>query len=496
MTNRWRAATPLPTRCSAQPNGFATAGCNRGGQPGAANLCAPGYVAVDSAGNLYVSDRNNSRVLEYDNPLASDTVADHVLGQFGSFTSGICNNSDNNLRPAVNAGSLCAPAGLALDGSNNLYVADAANSRVLRFATPLATTDAVGVLGQVLLTTGTADFIDGRGFNLGRPYSTTNPSGLAIDWSVTSNRIYVVDPNNNRVLAWGDVSAFTTHAPADLVFGQSSPYTSECNNGNPLSPTAATLCGPRDVAVDGAGNVYIADTNNNRVLEYDTPFTKGTAASRVFGQGGSFTSAEKNLGGISANSMFIPDGVAVDTSGALYVAEQLNSRVLIFKTPMHSTTADLVLGQGSSFTTGACNQGGAASAATLCKPQGLALDASNNLYVADVVNNRVLEYNQPISTGRSGRAGLRPGRQFHHHRLRPRRGQRAVPVRSAPGGAGCIRRSVHCGHSNHRVLEYNAPLSSDTIPDRVFGQMGKFNRNNIYSPSADSLDLPVRRRPR
>ena len=119
-----------------QPNGFATAGCNRGGQPGAANLCAPGYVAVDSTGNLYVSDRNNSRVLEYDNPLASDTVADHVLGQFGSFTSGICNNSDNNLRPAVNAGSLCAPAGLALDGSNNLYVADAANSRVLRFATP------------------------------------------------------------------------------------------------------------------------------------------------------------------------------------------------------------------------------------------------------------------------------------------------------------------------------------------------------------------------
>ena len=161
------------------------------------------------------------------------------------------------------------------------------------------------------------------------------------------------------------------------------------------------LCGPRDVAVDGAGNVYIADTNNNRVLEYDTPFTKGTAASRVFGQGGSFTSAEKNLGGISANSMFIPDGVAVDTSGALYVAEQLNSRVLVFKTPMHSTTADLVLGQGSSFTTGACNQGGAASAATLCKPQGLALDASSNLYVADVVNNRVLEYDQPISTGRS-----------------------------------------------------------------------------------------------
>ena len=172
------------------------------------------------------------------------------------------------------------------------------------------------MLGQVLLTTGTANFVDGRGFNLGRPYSTTNPSGLAIDRSVSPNRIYVVDPNNNRVLAWGDVYAFVTHAPADLVFGQSSPFTGECNQRQSRRPTAATLCGPRDVAVDGAGNVYIADTNNNRVLEYDTPFTKGTAAGRVFGQGGSFTSAEKNLGGISANSMFIPDGVAVDTSGA------------------------------------------------------------------------------------------------------------------------------------------------------------------------------------
>ena len=67
-----------------QPNGFAAAGCNRGGQPGPQPVRA-GYVAVDSTGNLYVSDRNNSRVLEYDNPLASDTVADHVLGQFGSF---------------------------------------------------------------------------------------------------------------------------------------------------------------------------------------------------------------------------------------------------------------------------------------------------------------------------------------------------------------------------------------------------------------------------
>ena len=177
-------------------------------------------------------------------------------------------------------------------------------------------------------------------------------------------------------------------------------------------------------------------------------------------------------------------------SGALYVAEQLNSRVLIFKTPMHSTTADLVLGQGSSFSTGACNQGGAASATTLCKPQGLALDASNNLYVADVVNNRVLEYDQPLSTGEAANLVFGQGGSF-------------TTTGCDLGGVSalflCAPRQVAldafgdlfvADTSNHRVLEYDAPLSSDTIPVRVFGQMGKFNRNNIYSPSADSLDLP------
>ena len=333
---------------------------------------------------------------------------------------------------------------------------------MLHFAT-LAATDAAGVLGQVLFTTGTADFVDGHGLNLGRPYSTTNPSGLAIDKSVSPNRIYVVDPNNNRVLGWNDVAAFTTHAPADLVFGQASPYTGECNNGNPLSPTAATLCGPRDVAVDGAGNVYIADTNNNRVLEYDTPFTKGTAASRVFGQGGSFTSAEKNLGGISANSMFIPDGVAVDASGALYVAEQLNSRVLIFKTPLTSTTADLVLGQGE-FHRGACNRVARPPPPTLCKPQGLALDASSNLYVADVVNNRVLEYNAPIIRGKrprwsSAKAAVSPPRAAMS--AGSARSLLCAPRQVALDAAGNL---YIADTSNHRVLEYNARFQAIPFP--------------------------------
>jgi len=86
---------------------------------------------VDGDGNLYVADEGNSRVLEYDSPLTTDTVADRVFGQGGSFTTG---STTCNL---PSASSLCRPEGVALDGDGNLYVADLFNSRVLEYDSPL-----------------------------------------------------------------------------------------------------------------------------------------------------------------------------------------------------------------------------------------------------------------------------------------------------------------------------------------------------------------------
>ena len=119
-----------------------------------------------------------------------------------------------------------------------------------------------------------------------------------------------------------------------------------------------------------------------------------TAADRVFGQGGSFTSATCNLGGISASSLCQPLDVAVDAAGNLYVADT-NSRVLEYNTPLTTgTVAGLVFGQGGSFTTNTPNNGGI-SASSLGDPTAMALDAAGNLYVADAGNNRVLEYDSP-----------------------------------------------------------------------------------------------------
>ena len=88
--------------------------------------------------------------------------------------------------------------------------------------------------------------------------------------------------------------------------------------------------------MDAAGNLYVADDSNNRVLEYNTPLTTDTTAERVFGTCGSFTSSA--CAGLSANSLDEPKGVAVDASGNLYVADIGNSRVLQYDQPLVTPT--------------------------------------------------------------------------------------------------------------------------------------------------------------
>jgi sugar lactone lactonase YvrE len=461
-------STPSASLVFGQHGKFNSAGCNSGGVS-ASSLCSPGAVAADSAGNLYVGDHSNHRVLEYDKPVASNnTTADLVFGQGNSFGS-----MTNACTSGPSAGALCTPDGIAVDGAGNLYIADGSFSRVQEYDTPAASRDTNpdAVFGQPDFTSSlcnnggpgaeslclpfgaatdsgndlfVADFgnqrvveyvnpmathppdakaglvlgqtaLDRNGVNGAKMAGLYWPVAVAVDSSVSPNRLYVADSGNSRVLAWHSVPAFANGAPAALVIGQPDFLSAGCNQnrtdaaGGTLA-AADTLCEPAGVAVDPAGNLYVADSANFRVLEYDAPFSAGKSAgfsaNRVFGQNGSFTSRVENNGGVSAKSLSQPGGLAVDSAGNLYVADNPNNRVLEYNKPIvNDTTADAVFGQGGNFASSDCNFNGAcgvagcpATAASLCGPTAVALDKANNVYIADYVNNRVLEYLSPATS--------------------------------------------------------------------------------------------------
>jgi sugar lactone lactonase YvrE len=391
------AAAPgdaVADRVFGQGGSFTTNDCNKGGIS-ASSLCVPWGVAVDAGGNLYVADWSNKRVLEYDSPLTTDTVADRVFGQ-PDFTTSTCNYPDGG----ASASNLCAPAGVATDASGNVYVSECgvdSNNRVLEYNSPL-TTDMVAdrVFGQPDFTSSTC--------NTGGGVSASTlcyPASVAVD---AAGNLFVDDNVNQRALEYD--SPLTTDTVADRVFGQGGSFTtSNCNKGG---ISASSLCYPVAVGVDGAGHLYVADDNGGgRLLEYDSPLTTDTVADRVFGQAGSFTTQDCNKGGISASSLCLADGVAVDGRAHLYVADFNNNRVLEYDSPLTAdTVADRVFGQPD-FTTSTCNYpDGGVSASSLCEPRGVAVDAAGNLYVADWNNNRVLEYDTPLGAPVGGIAEL------------------------------------------------------------------------------------------
>ncbi|HEV2169423.1 MAG TPA: NHL repeat-containing protein, partial [Candidatus Binatus sp.] len=256
---------------------------------------------------------------------------------------------------------------------------------------------ATAVLGEAVFDTSY--------FNTAR--SMLSPAQITID---SAGHLYVADLDNNRVLGWHSASGFANNDPADLVIGQADFIHVYLNQGG--AATLATLGSPQGVATDSDGNLYVADVFNNRVTEYTSPFASFTGTP-LAGQSANFAITATNLGLGESQDFNEPLAVAVDGNNNLFVSEFGNSRILEFLNPLATgvrctpnpdgsgcagdTTVDFVLGQSSLTGTG-CNVG----AGRLCLPYGLTVDAgTNNLYVGDMENNRVLVFPAPISTGES-----------------------------------------------------------------------------------------------
>lgn len=378
-----------------QPD-FTANSTNQGGEVTATTLFFPLGIVVENEGGIFVADRNNNRVLHFPKDA---TVPDRVYGQFGSFTTNVRNNDRLGKTGAPSADNLNNPTALALDSNGGLYVADRDNHRILYFANDGDTT-ADRVYGQ--FGSFATNLINNNGQNGSGTPSAENIGtftlGLVVD---KDNGLYVSDSLSNRVLYF----ASDGDTKADRVYGQFGNFNTGIRNndgqGKTGLPNANSLNFPRGLALDSQGGLFVTDRDNQRILHFPKD---QTTPDRVYGQFGSFTdgvannngNGETGSGAASAENLFNPRYVAVDSSDGLYVADANNNRALYFANDS-DTKADRVYGQFGSFTTSTLNNDGKGaprlpSADNLAGPQGIAVGPDGRVYISDSGNHRVLVY--------------------------------------------------------------------------------------------------------
>ena len=333
-----------------------------GGPAVQAQLDSPLGVAVDAAGNLYIADTYNHRIRRVDPSGTITTVA----GTGGPGYSG-----DGG--PAVQA-RLHYPAGVAAAAAGNLYIADTGNHRIL-WVEPSGTITTVAGTGVPGHTGDGGPAVQAQ---------LRFPGDVAVD---ATGNLYIADTDNDRIRRVDPSGTITT------VAGTGEP--GHTGDGGPA--VQARLYSPADVAVDAAGNLYIADTYNDRIRRVDPSGTITTVADGLSNPAGVAVDAAGSLFiaefrnhhslwvGLSGTIAGLsgPGGVAVDAAGNLYITESGNHRIL-WVGP--SGTITTVAGTGER---GYGGDGGPAVQAQLRFPGDVAVDATGNLYIADTDNDRI-----------------------------------------------------------------------------------------------------------
>jgi hypothetical protein len=303
-------------------------GAGNSGKASPDSLNMPTAVALDSTGGLYITDRDNHRVLYF--APDGNTTADRIYGQHGNFATNMVNNDGTVTYGEPSADSLGTYIlGVAVDKNDGLYVSDSSSHRVLYYINDGDST-ADRVYGQFGDFTTDARNNDSTG-RRGTPSadSFNFPRGLAVD---ENNGLYVADRDNNRILYFADDGNTT----ADRVYGQFGSFTtnveSNDGSGNVGEPNTDNLSHPKAITVQAGSGIYVADTLHHRVLFFGGD---DTTADFVFGQSQNFTTGAINNGGtVSEDSMNGPQGLLVTSDGLLYVADTGNNRMLQFQLPV------------------------------------------------------------------------------------------------------------------------------------------------------------------
>lgn len=332
------------------------------------NFNSDAAIALDTSGatpHLWVSDPSNHRVLGFHDArqLTPSSVADIVIGQPDGHTA-LCNYPSGSATAPTQT-SLCAPLGIAVDGSGNLYVADSGNSRVLRFPNPWTwyannkgMEPADLVLGQFGFTTSVA-----------QPGANTMGTPYGIAFSGTSG-IVVSDNQYNRVLFIPFSGNGTFNGGSDngkaatKVFGQPNFTTIQKPAGNALNQ----MNGPRGITCDSTGQIYVADTGNNRILVFPDPNNSQTLSN---------ASAQVQIPGLgSPRDVYVNSGTGeiwVTNTGAGTLVRYPKYETLIFNSTPTATIQNAVNN-------------------TLIPALAVAQDQYGDLFVADNYNQVIVYY--------------------------------------------------------------------------------------------------------
>ena len=348
-------------------------GCGDGGAATLANLSNPFQISLDASANLFLTDPSVNSIREVN---ASTQIIATVAGNGHSGFNG-----DGILATTA---LLNASRGVTVDASGNVYVADTGNERIRKFQ----------VGGNISSPAGGGSGNDG---------STATSAilgagrGVALD---SAGNLYIADTYNNRIREVTPSNPPTTYGTINTIAGTG--IAGFYGKGTPLS---AGLSFPSSVAVDSANNVYFADTGNFVIRKYDpvnnvitTVAGKAQQACRVLpcGDGGPATSATFGQ----------PTSVALDSAGNIYVADAAihTIRVVNPSTTNTITIAGVSIPPGNIATVagtpgtsctnplaGQCGDNGLPTLALLKTPFGVAVDSSGNIFIADTGDNRVRE---------------------------------------------------------------------------------------------------------
>ena len=307
----------------------------------AARFSLPRGIAIDSAGTLYIADTGNDTIRKITSAGVVTTVAG-AAGQYGA--------ADGQ----GTAARFNFPNGVSVDGAGNIYVADAINNAIRKVTPNGSVTTLAGLAGAP------AGRVDGAG-NVAR---FAKPTGVAVD---PAGNVYVADDDNQQIRKISPTGVVTT------VAGVSGNSGTLDGNGYYNNPGLFYL--PASTATDAAGNIYVADMGNNTIRMVTPTGVVTTFAGSPLAYG--------RLDGTgSAASFTSPAGVALDSAGNVYVADTGNHTIRMITSAGVVTTL-----AGTAGTAGAAD--GSGTSATFNYPSGVAADSAGNVYVADYDNHTI-----------------------------------------------------------------------------------------------------------